>query len=89
VREFDRSWLVVRALAATRLIILVTMREASSRVGRRGTSCLPGHRAPGFIVAIIIGGSIGWLASHIMKANAQMGLIANIVIGVVASVIGH
>jgi uncharacterized membrane protein YeaQ/YmgE (transglycosylase-associated protein family) len=40
-------------------------------------------------VAIIIGGSIGWLASRIMKANAQMGLIANIVIGVVASVIGH
>jgi uncharacterized membrane protein YeaQ/YmgE (transglycosylase-associated protein family) len=39
----------------------------------------------GFIVAIFIGGIIGWLASLIMKTNAQMGLIANIVISVVGS----
>jgi uncharacterized membrane protein YeaQ/YmgE (transglycosylase-associated protein family) len=43
----------------------------------------------GFIVAVIIGGVIGWLASLIMKTNAQMGLIANIVVGVVGSLIGH
>ena len=43
----------------------------------------------GFIVAIIIGGVIGWLASLIMKTNAQMGLIANIVVGVVGSLIGQ
>ena len=43
----------------------------------------------GFIVAIVIGGVIGWLASLIMKTNAQMGLIANIVVGVVGSRIGH
>lgn len=43
----------------------------------------------GFIVAIIIGGIIGWLASLIMKTNAQMGLIANIVVGVVGSLLGH
>jgi hypothetical protein len=30
----------------------------------------------GFIVAIVIGGVIGWLASLVMKTNAQMGLIA-------------
>jgi uncharacterized membrane protein YeaQ/YmgE (transglycosylase-associated protein family) len=42
----------------------------------------------GFIVAVIIGGVIGWLASLIMKTNAQMGLIANIVVGVVGSLIG-
>jgi uncharacterized membrane protein YeaQ/YmgE (transglycosylase-associated protein family) len=40
-----------------------------------------------FIVAVIIGGVIGWLASLIMKTNAQMGLIANIVVGVVGSLI--
>jgi uncharacterized membrane protein YeaQ/YmgE (transglycosylase-associated protein family) len=40
-------------------------------------------------VAVIIGGVIGWLASLIMKTNAQMGLIANIVVGVVGSPIGH
>jgi uncharacterized membrane protein YeaQ/YmgE (transglycosylase-associated protein family) len=43
----------------------------------------------GFIVAIIIGGVIGWLASLIMKTNAQMGVIANIVVGVVGSLIGQ
>jgi hypothetical protein len=42
----------------------------------------------GFIVAIIIGGVIGWLASLIMKTNAQMGLIANIVVGVVGPTSG-
>lgn len=40
-------------------------------------------------MAVIIGGVIGWLASLIMKTNAQMGLIANIVVGVVGSLIGH
>ena len=42
-----------------------------------------------FIVAIIIGGIIGWLASRIMKTDAQMGLLANIVVGIVGSVLGH
>jgi hypothetical protein len=42
----------------------------------------------GFIVAIILGGVIGWLASVIMKANAQMGLIANSVVGVVGPASG-
>jgi len=43
----------------------------------------------GFVVAIILGGIVGWLASIIMKTNAQMGLIANIVVGVVGSLAGH
>ena len=43
----------------------------------------------GFIVAIVIGGVIGWLASMIMKTNEQMGIIANIVVGVVGSLLGH
>ena len=43
----------------------------------------------GFIVAIVIGGIIGWLASLIMKTGAQMGLIANIVVGIVGSVLGQ
>ena len=41
-----------------------------------------------FVLAIIIGGIIGWLASLIMKTNAQMGLIANIVVGIIGSFIG-
>jgi len=40
------------------------------------------------IVTLIIGGVIGWLASIIMKTNAQMGILANILVGVVGSVLG-
>ena len=42
----------------------------------------------GLVVSLIIGGIIGWLASLIMKTNAQMGLLANVVVGVVGSVLG-
>ena len=42
----------------------------------------------GWIVTIVIGGIIGWLASIVMKTNAQMGLIANVLVGVVGSVLG-
>jgi uncharacterized membrane protein YeaQ/YmgE (transglycosylase-associated protein family) len=40
------------------------------------------------IISLIIGGIVGWLASIIMKTNAQMGLIANILVGVVGSLLG-
>lgn len=40
------------------------------------------------IIQLVVGGIIGWLASIIMKTNAQMGLIANIIVGIVGSVIG-
>jgi uncharacterized membrane protein YeaQ/YmgE (transglycosylase-associated protein family) len=32
----------------------------------------------GFISALIIGGIVGWLASMVMKTNAQMALLANV-----------
>ena len=41
-----------------------------------------------WIVTIIVGGIIGWLASMIMKTNAQMGIIANVVVGIVGSSLG-
>jgi uncharacterized membrane protein YeaQ/YmgE (transglycosylase-associated protein family) len=40
------------------------------------------------IVTLIVGGVIGWLASIVMKTNAQMGILANILVGVVGSVLG-
>ena len=42
-----------------------------------------------FVVAIIIGGVVGWIASLIMKTNAQMGVLANIIVGIVGSALGH
>jgi len=41
-----------------------------------------------WIVSLIIGGIIGWLASIIMKTNAQMGWIANVLVGMVGSALG-
>lgn len=41
-----------------------------------------------WIATLIIGGIVGWLASIVMKTNAQMGLIANVLVGVVGSALG-
>jgi len=41
-----------------------------------------------WIVTLVVGGVIGWLASILMKTNAQMGIIANVVVGIVGSSIG-
>jgi uncharacterized membrane protein YeaQ/YmgE (transglycosylase-associated protein family) len=42
----------------------------------------------GLILALIIGGIIGWLASIVMRTNAQQGILLNIVVGVVGSLLG-
>jgi uncharacterized membrane protein YeaQ/YmgE (transglycosylase-associated protein family) len=42
----------------------------------------------GLIVTLIIGGIVGWLASVVMKTNAQMGIIANVVVGIVGAFLG-
>ena len=42
----------------------------------------------GLIISLVIGGVIGWLASIVMKTNAQMGLIANVIVGIVGSTLG-
>ena len=38
-----------------------------------------------FIIWLIVGGIIGWLASLIMKTDGQQGLILNIVVGIVGA----
>jgi uncharacterized membrane protein YeaQ/YmgE (transglycosylase-associated protein family) len=40
------------------------------------------------IVTLIIGGVIGWLASLLMKTGAQMGIVANVVVGIVGAALG-
>lgn len=42
-----------------------------------------------WIISLIIGGIVGWLASIIMKTNAQMGWIANVAVGIVGSMLGY
>ncbi len=42
-----------------------------------------------WIISLIIGGVAGWLASIVMKTNAQMGWISNVLVGVVGSLLGY
>ncbi len=37
---------------------------------------------------IILGGIAGWIASLVMKADASMGIFANILVGIVGAFIG-
>jgi uncharacterized membrane protein YeaQ/YmgE (transglycosylase-associated protein family) len=38
-----------------------------------------------FIVWIIVGGLIGWIASIVMRTDAQQGLLLNIIVGIVGA----
>ena len=41
----------------------------------------------GIIIMLIVGGLIGWIASMIMRTNAQQGVILNIVVGIVGALL--
>ncbi len=41
----------------------------------------------GIIIWLIVGGSVGWLASLIMKRDAQQGIILNVIVGIVGALI--
>jgi len=42
----------------------------------------------GWILIIIVGGILGWLASIVMRTDAQQGIIMNIVVGIVGAILG-
>jgi uncharacterized membrane protein YeaQ/YmgE (transglycosylase-associated protein family) len=39
------------------------------------------------IVWLVIGGVVGWLASIIMKRDAQQGIILNVVVGIIGALL--
>ena len=41
-----------------------------------------------FIIWLVVGGLIGWIASKIMRTDAQQGVFLNIVVGIVGSMLG-
>jgi uncharacterized membrane protein YeaQ/YmgE (transglycosylase-associated protein family) len=41
-----------------------------------------------FILALIMGGIIGWLASKVMNTDAQQGIFLNVVVGCIGSMLG-
>ncbi|HEX8400079.1 MAG TPA: GlsB/YeaQ/YmgE family stress response membrane protein [Allosphingosinicella sp.] len=42
----------------------------------------------GLILALVVGGIIGWLASIVMRTDAQQGVLLNVVVGIVGSLLG-
>jgi uncharacterized membrane protein YeaQ/YmgE (transglycosylase-associated protein family) len=42
----------------------------------------------GLLIWLVIGGVVGWLASVLMRTDAQQGIILNIVVGIVGAFIG-
>ena len=41
-----------------------------------------------FLIWLIVGGIIGWVASLIMKRDAQQGILLNVIVGIVGSFLG-
>jgi uncharacterized membrane protein YeaQ/YmgE (transglycosylase-associated protein family) len=40
------------------------------------------------IVWLVVGGVIGWIASLIMKTDAQQGIFLNVIVGIVGALLG-
>ncbi|MBA2548309.1 MAG: GlsB/YeaQ/YmgE family stress response membrane protein [Burkholderiaceae bacterium] len=41
-----------------------------------------------FIIWLVVGGLIGWVASMIMRTDGQQGIFLNIVVGIVGAFLG-
>ena len=41
----------------------------------------------GIIILLVVGGVVGWLASLIMRTDAQQGLVLNVVVGIVGALL--
>ena len=41
-----------------------------------------------FIIWIVVGGILGWLASLVMRTDANQGLLLNIIVGIVGALLG-
>jgi uncharacterized membrane protein YeaQ/YmgE (transglycosylase-associated protein family) len=39
------------------------------------------------IIVLIVGGLIGWVASIVMRTNAQQGILLNVVVGIVGALL--
>jgi uncharacterized membrane protein YeaQ/YmgE (transglycosylase-associated protein family) len=41
----------------------------------------------GLIILIIVGGILGWLASIVMRTDAQQGILLNVVVGIIGALL--
>lgn len=40
-----------------------------------------------FLIWLVVGGVIGWLASMLMKTNDQQGIVLNVIVGIVGAML--
>jgi uncharacterized membrane protein YeaQ/YmgE (transglycosylase-associated protein family) len=40
------------------------------------------------IIWLVVGGVIGWLASMVMRTDAQQGVLLNVIVGIIGAVLG-
>jgi uncharacterized membrane protein YeaQ/YmgE (transglycosylase-associated protein family) len=41
-----------------------------------------------FIIWLVVGGLIGWIASMIMRTDGQQGIILNVIVGIIGAALG-
>jgi uncharacterized membrane protein YeaQ/YmgE (transglycosylase-associated protein family) len=41
-----------------------------------------------YIIWLVIGGVLGWLASIVMRTNEQQGIFLNVVVGIIGAILG-
>lgn len=41
-----------------------------------------------FVIYLVVGGIAGWLASMLMRRDGSMGIVANVVVGIVGGFLG-
>jgi uncharacterized membrane protein YeaQ/YmgE (transglycosylase-associated protein family) len=59
-----------------------------SRGTTENNSSLLGEYLMNFIIWLIVGGLIGWVASIMMRTNGQQGMVLNVVVGIVGAMLG-
>jgi uncharacterized membrane protein YeaQ/YmgE (transglycosylase-associated protein family) len=42
----------------------------------------------GLIITLIVGGILGWLASIVMRTDAQQGIFLNVIVGIIGALLG-
>ena len=41
-----------------------------------------------WLIIIVVGGILGWLASIVMRTDAQQGIVMNVVVGIIGALLG-
>jgi uncharacterized membrane protein YeaQ/YmgE (transglycosylase-associated protein family) len=57
--------------------------------GRVDATAVPFERVNtmNFLIWLIVGGILGWLASIVMKTDGQQGIILNVVVGIIGALV--